>query len=298
MTSQTPPVSFQGPFSLLLPVWRGDHPDALELAFTSTVIEQERRPAQVVMTIDGPIGADLAEMIASLVDHARDTGITVNIERWDRTVGLGPALNRGLAVCRHEVIARIDADDYSDPTRFAVQLELIADGADVVGSAIGEFVDDPQEVSQVRTPPLTDAAIKKGMAFRQTVFHPSVVFRRSVVQSVGAYPDLPGMEDYLLFARLVAAGASMTNTPAVLVKYRVGRGAYRRRGGWRMIKTEVRMQRELWALGLVGIPGLVRNLGVRLSYRLLPTPARRWGYRLWIRRSNGRSLSSDIHSER
>ena len=136
------------------------------------------------------------------------------------------------------------------------------------------------------------------MTFRQTIFHPSVVFRRSVVQSVGAYPDLPGMEDYLLFARLAAAGISMTNSADVLVSYRVGRGAYRRRGGWAMVKTEVRMQRELRNLGLVGLPGLVRNLSVRGCYRLLPTSARRWGYAVWTRLNNARSLSPNRQSGR
>ena len=36
----------------------------------------------------------------------------------DANVGLGPALDRGLEECSHEIVARMDADDISLPERF------------------------------------------------------------------------------------------------------------------------------------------------------------------------------------
>ncbi len=67
--------------------------------------------------------------------------------------GLGRALDRGLAACRHDVVARQDADDISLPERFERQLPLIEAGADLVGAGLLEFGEDEHDVVGQRTPP-------------------------------------------------------------------------------------------------------------------------------------------------
>ena len=47
------------------------------------------------------------------------------------------------------------------------------------------------------------------------------------------------MEDYLLFARMVDAGARPANLAEPLVCYRVGAGAYARRGGRQLLRSEL-----------------------------------------------------------
>ena len=47
------------------------------------------------------------------------------------------------------------------------------------------------------------------------------------------------MEDYWLFARMIDAGARVANVAEPLVKYRVGAGAYARRGGWQLLRSEI-----------------------------------------------------------
>src|SRR6476661_9723970 len=56
------------PFSLLLAVWGGDDPQFLRDAFTSSVQEQTRPPAQVVLVQDGPVPDELAAEIRALVE--------------------------------------------------------------------------------------------------------------------------------------------------------------------------------------------------------------------------------------
>ncbi len=62
----------------------------------------------------------------------------VHLELPDN-LGLGPALDAGLAASSHEVVARMDADDVSVPERFERQVALIEAGADIVGSGLLEF---------------------------------------------------------------------------------------------------------------------------------------------------------------
>jgi hypothetical protein len=105
-----------------------------------------------------------------------------------------------------------------------------------------------------------------------------------VVQSVGGYRDLPLMEDYWLFARMIDAGARVANLAEPLVKYRVGAGAYTRRGGWQLLRSEIELQRQFRASGFTTRTQHARNLLVRGGYRLVPEPVRRVAYRRVIAR--------------
>jgi hypothetical protein len=92
------------------------------------------------------------------------------------------------------------------------------------------------------------------------------------------------MEDYLLFARMLATGARPANVADPLVYYRVGAGAYRRRGGRRLLRSELALQRRFRALGITTRREYVRNIVVRGGYRLVPMRLRRYAYRRLIAR--------------
>jgi len=267
------------PFSLLMPLWSGDDPGFFRLAWQSTVVDQTRRPDEVVVVQDGPIGTALGDTLAELVAASP---VPVQHLLLEDNVGLGPALDRGLAACSHDVVARMDADDVSLPQRFAVQLPLIEAGADIVGSALLEFVDDVDQVDEVRIPPTDPEWIRSAARFRDPFNHPTVVYRRQAVLRAGGYQALPLMEDYLLFARMLATGAEPANVAEPLVYYRVGAGAYARRGGFALLRSEVALQRAFRAQGLTTRREYVRNLVVRGGYRLVPTRLRRLAYRRLI----------------
>ncbi|MGN7729371.1 glycosyltransferase [Cellulosimicrobium sp. 22598] len=267
---------------MLLPVYRGDRPDYLRRAFRSVVDDQELRPAEVVVVRDGPVGAELAEALAELTSQSVVPVVRVDLEE---NVGLALALEAGLAACSHEIVARQDADDISRPRRFAVQVPLVVGGLDVVGSAIEEFGSDldGETPGLVRVPPLSAREIAETSRFASPFNHPTVVYRRSVVAAVGGYEDLPLMEDYWLFARLVAHGARMANVPEPLVRYRVGAGAYARRGGSTLLRSELELQRRLRREGFTTLGQAARNVAVRGGYRLVPETLRRSLYQTWIR---------------
>ena len=266
-------------FSLLMPLWSGDDPTFFRLAWQSTVVDQTRRPDEVLVVQDGPIGRALADTLAELLAASP---VPARLLVLEDNVGLGPALDRGLASCRHDVVARMDADDVSLPQRFAVQLPLIEGGADIVGSALLEFVHDTAHVEEVRIPPTDPVWIRSAVHFRDPFNHPTVVYRRQAVQRAGGYQDLPLMEDYLLFAKMLASGAEPANVAEPLVYYRVGSGAYARRGGLALLRSEIALQRSFRAQGITTRREYVRNLVVRGGYRLVPTRIRQLAYRRLI----------------
>lgn len=265
--------------SLLLPVWAGDRPDHLTEAFRSTVDEQTRRPDEVVIVRDGPVGADLAQRLDEL---ARTSPVPVTLVELARNVGLGMALDAGLARCSYDVVARMDADDISLPNRFAVQLPIIEAGADLVGSGLVEFGEHADDVVGTRTPPVRPDDIVARARFADPFNHPTVVYRKRVVRGVGGYTDFALMEDYLLWAKMIVAGAKVANVAEPLVKYRVGAGAYARRGGWRQLRAELALQRRFRRIGFTTPLQCLRNVTVRGGYRLVPERIRRIAYRMVI----------------
>ena len=100
--------------------------------------------------------------------------------------------------------------------------------------------------------------------------------------AAGGYGDLPLMEDYWLFSRMLAGGARPMNVSEPLVYYRVGSGAYQRRGGREQLRSELALQRRLRDSGLITRVQYVRNVIVRGGYRLLPWRLRRTIYRLIV----------------
>ncbi len=266
-------------FSLLLPTYHAGNPDHLRRAFVSAVQEQSLQPDEVVLVRDGPVPETLTVVLDELV---ADSPVPVQRVDLARNLGLGSALDAGLAACKHDVVARMDADDVSLPQRFAVQLPVIESGFDLVGSSLLEFGEDENDIVGLRTPPIEESEIKQWARFHDPFNHPTVVYRRSVVLAAGGYRSLPLLEDYWLFARMIAAGARVANIAEPLVKYRVGEGAYGRRGGWQLLRSEVELQRQFRARGFVTRRQYLRNLAVRGGYRLVPEPVRRVAYGRWI----------------
>jgi len=272
------------PFSLLVSVYEGDRPDHIRRALRSAVDDQTVRPDQVVMVRDGPVRAELGQCLDELQEASP---VPVTFVPLRRRGGLGPALDRGLAATWFDVVARMDADDVAMPHRFEVELPLIGD-ADIVGAGLLEFTGDIDEIVGQRVPPTDPTRIQRYARMHDPFNHPTVVYRRAAVLAAGGYGDLPLMEDYALFARMLQGGARAVNVAEPLVFYRVGPKAFKRRGGTGLLRSELRLQREFLRRGFTTPAEYVRNVAVRGGYRLIPWWLRRAVYRPIVARCSKR----------
>ena len=282
------------PFSLLMSVYAGDRADFLRRAFHSSVQQQSRRPAEVVLVQDGPVPPEIA---ACLDELCEDSPVPVHRVVLPQNLGLARALEAGLERCRHDVVARMDADDVSLPDRFARQLPEIEAGADLVGAALLEIGDGEHDVVGQRIPPTSPQVIARTARLHDPFNHPTVVYRKSAVRAAGGYEHLPLMEDYWLFARMIASGAKVTNRPEPLLMYRVGAGAYARRGGTGLLRAELALQTRLRRSGFITRQEYARNVAMRGAYRLVPGAVRRPAYRLLVA-TRGRRLDAASRATR
>ena len=274
------------PFALLLPVCGADSAEFLGRAFTSAVVGQSVRPDEVVLVRDGAV----PEHLQGCIDGLREASpVPVTYLPLPDNVGLGRALDAGLAASSYDVVARMDSDDVAMPHRFEVQLPLIEE-ADVVGAGLLEFGSDIDDIVGRRVPPTDPDHIREYARLHDPFNHPTVVYRRQAVLASGGYGDLPLMEDYWLFARMLADGAEPVNVAEPLLWYRVGSGAYQRRGGSTLLQSELQLQRLMHEDGFTSLPQYARNVMVRGSYRLVPWQLRRAMYRRVVATRNERPV--------
>ena len=141
--------------------------------------------------------------------------------------GIVTALNKGLGVARGQLIARMDADDVCDPERLGRQLDYMEKNPEVgLVSCLVEHVgtDSSQQgyaeyVRWINSLTTTEQIYLQ--RFVESPFaHPSVMFRKELVDQFGGYRDGDFPEDYDLWLRWLQAGVSMAKVPEVLLQWR------------------------------------------------------------------------------
>ena len=268
------------PFSVLMSVYAGERAPWLDQALAS-IVSSTVLPAQVVLVQDGPLGNELQEVIVRY-----QSSLPLQVLRLEQNVGLGPALNAGLALCRHEWVARFDTDDVLVADRFERQLAFLKahPKVGIVGGWIHEFESDPEnDAGRVRRVPETHEAILAYAQRRNPFNHMSVMFRRELALAHGGYQGELLYEDYALWVRMLQGGAIAANIPRILVKARAGRDMFQRRGGLRYVRSEATVQWAFYQGGFIGRRRLALNLLQRLPVRILPGPVRRWIYQQFLR---------------
>jgi cellulose synthase/poly-beta-1,6-N-acetylglucosamine synthase-like glycosyltransferase len=140
--------------------------------------------------------------------------------------GLVAALQLGLAHCRGELIARMDADDVVHPDRLRLQAEALARDPSLgaVGSLVRCFP-RPLTPGLARLEAWLDSVVTPEQChaarfIEAPLVHPSTTFQREALEAVGGWRDAGWAEDWDLLLRLAAAGWRMAKVPEVLLFWR------------------------------------------------------------------------------
>jgi len=137
--------------------------------------------------------------------------------RNETNLNLVASLNKGLNVAKGKYIARMDADDISLPERLARQVEFMDENLSIglCGTWAELFGECEQSFWRFTDNP--DIA-KCMLIFGCCIVHPSVMFRRTIVETGLCY-SYPNAEDYALWVH-IAQKYRITNIPEILLKYR------------------------------------------------------------------------------
>jgi len=142
-------------------------------------------------------------------------------------LGLVNALNAGLSQCRADLVARMDGDDICHPRRLERQLAAFSadPDLDLVSCRVRQFprptlTQGMRHYETWQNSRLDHAEILRDLWVESPFAHPSVVYRRDLVQKLGGYRDCAWAEEYDLWLRLAAAGCRFARCPETLLFWR------------------------------------------------------------------------------
>lgn len=235
-----------------------------------------------VIVCDGPLTRELEQVITEVTKaHPH----LFQIVRLDENEGLGRALCKGIEYCKNELIARMDSDDISEPTRCEKQLEIFQNQeVDIVGGNIEEFEEDVKKPAAVRKVPQTDAEIKAFARRRNPFNHPTIMFRKEAVLQAGNYEDCKGFEDYYLWARMLHQGKIGYNLQETLVHMRTSAGMYERRGSFSYALLGIRARYKIHKIGFSGTKDFLISAGGQLVMSMIPLSLRTYCYGKFLRK--------------
>jgi glycosyltransferase involved in cell wall biosynthesis len=195
------------------------------------VYNAERYVAEAVESILTQTFRDFEFLIIDDGSTDRSLQILRKYERQDARIrlfsrantGYVVALNEMLAFARGEFIARMDADDVSEPQRLGMQVDYLKTHADIVClGSLELMMDERGRLIGTESWPHDDERIQARLLDGfMCICHSAVTMRKAAVARAGGYDEtLTGGEDHDLWLRLGEIG-KLCNLAAPLVRYRI-----------------------------------------------------------------------------
>lgn len=269
-------------YSVLMAVYKNDNAKFLDESIDS-MMQQTVKPYEFVIVLDGPITNELNQVIT---EYTKKYPKMFKIVKLDKNVGLGKALCEGIKHCKYELIARMDADDYSFPERISKELDYLRKypEIDLIGTQAIEFTNDVKNPLQYNNFPISHDEIVKYAHSRNPYSHPSVIFKKQAVINAGSYQDAYLCEDYDLWIRMIQNGSKCANLDEYLFAVRVSEDFFRRRGGFKYVKSINNLMKKNMKNGFFTKKDYVKNMVIRSCVYLMPNSLRSLIYTKFLRK--------------
>ncbi|MCL5105498.1 MAG: glycosyltransferase [Armatimonadetes bacterium] len=208
--------------SVLIPAYNAE--STIEAAIAS-ILRQTCRDFEVVVVDDGSI-----DSTPDLLDSFSAADSRVRVIHSPKR-GIISALNTGLEVSSGELIARMDADDISHPSRLEMQARLMEAQLhlSVCSCLVRQFPRDGLLGGLLHYEDWLNSLtshqdISRDIFIESPVAHPSVMLRRRELVEIGGYQERGWAEDYDLWLRYREAGKHFAKVEKTLVFWRQSEG--------------------------------------------------------------------------
>ena len=165
--------------SVLLPVYKEKN-EYIETAINS-ILCQTYKEIELIIMLDNP-SVEKKEFLN------RFAGINVKIICNESNLGIVKNLNKGINFCEGEYICRMDADDYSYPTRIEEQVKFLEENNyGIVGCNIECFSDNEKYIVNY---PQHNSDCLLMMFFSGCIAHPAWLIKKAVYLELQGYRDV------------------------------------------------------------------------------------------------------------
>ena len=191
-------------------------------------LQQTFADFELIVVCNGPQAKEIAEATALIAKG--DARVRVFQTRLRH---LPFSLSLGIHHARAPLIARMDADDISLPNRFESQVNYMNANPEV--AVLGtqyDVINDNGNVLRRVALPVSDAAIRLRLKRGNPFCHPTVIYRKAILEQVGGYLGGLHAEDFDLWIRISEIpDIKLANLSDVYLRYRQlgGSGARRSR---------------------------------------------------------------------
>ena len=270
-------------FSVLMSVYIRENPSFLDDALKSNLVEQTRKPDEMVLVCDGPLTDQLNNVIEKYKEQFPDI---LKVFQLQENKGLGYALNYGLSKCSYEWVARSDSDDICENNRFEVQIDYLKEhpNVELLSSFVREFDNDCKENIHIKILPVSHDEIVKYAKFRNPMNHMAVIFHKQAIIDAGSYLHLPYVEDYYLWLRVIKNGSRLANVDQCLVNARVGNGMLKRRSNREYISSWRCLNQFMLENNMIGKIVYLKNMFAVRAFIYMPINGKKLLYKYILRK--------------
>jgi len=241
-----------------------DRLDYLELAIDS-ILSQTYRNFEFIIVDD----SNKVETINYLQKRAEED-TRIKFIHNEVKLGFVKSLNLGLKLSEGKYIARMDSDDISAVQRFEKQVEFLENNneIDILGGNIN-LIDDNGTYTGSRRYKNNFEEIKKTMYYRNPLAHPTVMYKRSILNRIGSYDENFVMaEDYEMWLRAIKKGLVIANLDETLVNYRMC-SDYHKKRTFKNWKFNLLAKTKNFNYRYIG----KNSLGIMMTLGLMVSPA-------------------------
>jgi glycosyltransferase involved in cell wall biosynthesis len=197
--------------SIIMPVWNGEKflAAAMDSLLAQTFTDFE------LMVIDDGSTDHTPEILRGYTDSR------LRVLRLDHG-GIVVALNHGLAQARAGWVARLDADDISEPCRLELQWQAVnRNPRAVLCHTAATFFGEGSALAGKARLPRSRSFTALRLCYQCPIIHSTVLFKKTVALAAGGYlPEERHAEDFSLWGRMLEQGEFIA-LPEKLVRFRI-----------------------------------------------------------------------------
>jgi len=182
----------------------------------NSIISQTYSNFEFIIIVDNPnITTDILKYLNEIALIDKRIRLVFN----NINIGLAKSMNIGLELANGEFIARMDADDISEQTRFQEELDyLCTHNVDMV-STNRINIDETGRIISYGDTSTEDPNLV--LPYTSLIVHPSVLVKTSIMRLLNGYRDFPQSQDYDLWLRMITSGYKIAIINKYLIRYRV-----------------------------------------------------------------------------
>lgn len=184
-----------------------------------SLMQQSYQIIEIIIVLDKPDNVNLRKVILEYASTDNRIKTIFNEEN----IGLANSLNKAMNIAKGDLIARMDSDDISLPNRISNQKKFFDENPDYDIVATNRYIlakdknIEPDKLISTNNYSVFLRSLKYGCV----ITHPSVMFRKKLIQEIKGYNDLRSAQDYDLWIRAIRNGAKIKLLEDRLIVYRV-----------------------------------------------------------------------------